>query len=82
MVLITLVRWVLKSRQPLVRRAQIIENDLKHESVQGLDLTRFMLRLNGIEKRWPRFAGIVMPYCLRCTNTLTLSGAGCTGCGR
>lgn len=60
------VRWLLKSRvNRWYGELKFIENDLKHASVQGIDLTRFMLRLNGIEQALAAFRcpNELMPYC-------------------
>lgn len=67
MVLIpTYLRWVLKSRvNRWYGELKFIENDLQQASLPGLDLTRFLLRLNGIEKALAAFRcpNDLMPHC-------------------
>lgn len=51
------LRWVLESRvNRWYGELKFIENDLGQESLSGLDLTRFLLRLNGIDKAMMAFA--------------------------
>lgn len=51
------VRWTLQSRvNRWYGELKFIENDLSHESLSGLDLTRFMLRLDGIDRALLAFA--------------------------
>lgn len=51
------LRWVLESRvNRWYGELKFIENDLSQESLSGLDLTRFLLRLNGIDKAMMAFA--------------------------
>ena len=53
----TYVRWVLESRvNRWYGELKFIENDLGHESLTGMDLTRFLLRLNGMDKSLMAFA--------------------------
>ena len=45
------LRWALQSRvNRWYGELKFIENDLSHETVSGLDLTRFLSRLNGIDR--------------------------------
>jgi TRAP transporter TAXI family solute receptor len=51
------LRWILESRvNRWYGELKFIENDLGQESLSGLDLTRFLLRLNGIDKAMMAFA--------------------------
>ncbi|MBC7609939.1 MAG: ABC transporter substrate-binding protein [Polaromonas sp.] len=51
------MRWVLESRvNRWYGELKFIENDLNQESLSGLDLTRFLLRLNDIDKTLMKFA--------------------------
>lgn len=51
------LRWLLESRvNRWYGELKFIENDLNHELLSGLDLTRFLLRLNGIDKALMTFA--------------------------
>ena len=67
MVLIpTYLRWMLKSRvNRWYGELKFIENDLQHQAPPGLDLTRWLLRLNGIEKALTAFRcpNDLMPHC-------------------
>ncbi len=45
------MRWMVESRlNRWYGELKFIENDLGHESLSGLDLTRFLARLNGMDK--------------------------------
>ena len=60
------LRWRLKSRvNRWYGELKFIENDLQQTSLPGLDLTRFLLRLNGIEKALTAFRcpNDLMPQC-------------------
>ena len=60
------LRWVLKSRvNRWYGELKYIENDLQQEALPGLDLTRFLLRLNGIEEALAAFRcpNDLMPHC-------------------
>ena len=60
------LRWVLKSRvNRWYGELKFIENDLQQEALPGLDLTRFLQRLNGIEKALAAFRcpNDLMPHC-------------------
>lgn len=60
------MRWVLESRvNRWYGELKFIENDLSQESLSGLDLTRFLLRLNTIDKTLLEFAcpKDLMPRC-------------------
>lgn len=62
----TCLRWVLKSRvNRWYGELKFIENDLQHAELPGLDLTRFLQRLNGIEKALAAFRcpNELMPHC-------------------
>lgn len=51
------LRWVVESRlNRWYGELKFIENDLSHETLSGLDLTRFLLRLNGMDKALLAFA--------------------------
>lgn len=51
------LRWALESRvNRWYGELKFIENDLNQESLSGLDLTRFLLRLNGIDRAMMAFA--------------------------
>ncbi len=51
------LRWVLESRvNRWYGELKFIENDLNQPSLSGLDLTRFLLRLNGIDRTLMAFA--------------------------
>jgi TRAP-type uncharacterized transport system substrate-binding protein len=51
------LRWILESRvNRWYGELKFIENDLGQESLSGLDLTRFLIRLNGIDKAMMAFA--------------------------
>lgn len=53
----TYLRWVLESRvNRWYGELKFIENDLGQEALSGLDLTRFLLRLNSIDKALMAFA--------------------------
>ncbi len=53
----TYLRWVLESRvNRWYGELKFIENDLSQETLSGLDLTRFLLRLNSIDKALMAFA--------------------------
>lgn len=51
------LRWVLESRvNRWYGELKFIENDLRQETLSGLDLTRYLLRLNGIDGTLQAFA--------------------------
>lgn len=51
------VRWVLQNRvNRWYGELKFIENDLSHEKVSGLDMTRFLVKLNSIDKAVLAFA--------------------------
>ncbi|MES2946471.1 MAG: TAXI family TRAP transporter solute-binding subunit [Pseudomonadota bacterium] len=51
------MRWFLESRlNRWYGELKFIENDLGQQSLSGMDLTRFLLRLNGIDKALLQFA--------------------------
>lgn len=51
------MRWMVESRlNRWYGELKYIENDLTHESLSGLDLTRFLQRLNGMDKALLAFA--------------------------
>ena len=53
----TYLRWVLESRvNRWYGELKFIENDLSQDTLSGLDLTRFLLRLNSIDKALMAFA--------------------------
>ncbi|MES2398578.1 MAG: TAXI family TRAP transporter solute-binding subunit [Pseudomonadota bacterium] len=51
------IRWMIESRlNRWYGELKFIENDLSNEALSGLDLTRFLMRLNGMDKALLAFA--------------------------